>query len=243
MAGKRRLPAFTLVELIVVITIITILLTVGALGLKNLSKASGVTATVPIAEAVFAEARAIAIGRGTAARVLIYADKNDEERYLRFMLVAYLDKDGKWIAENRGTSLPDGIYFSQKLSKVDHAASTDSSYNIKQLSLDIYNPPKDSSSDPVKNQRLSGSYYLYEYNSEGDAVDPREGEKYKVSSFVIGVGSKQPGVDNPKASDAGAKNFSGFVVWRKGSTSVFRHPDQIDKPFDQPLSMEAGNEF
>jgi len=44
---------FTLVEMLVVITIITVMLTVGALGLKNLSKASGVSAGLPVAEAVF----------------------------------------------------------------------------------------------------------------------------------------------------------------------------------------------
>ena len=86
----RRAAAFTLVEMLVVITIITILLTVGALGLKNLSKGSGVSAGLPVAEAVFAEARAIAIGRGTKARVLVHAEnnRNDEvhrERYLKYM--------------------------------------------------------------------------------------------------------------------------------------------------------------
>ena len=76
-------PAFTLVEMLVVITIITVLLTIGAVGLKDLTKASGVSAGLPVAEAVFAEARALAIGEGTKARVLIHGTQDNDDEYHR----------------------------------------------------------------------------------------------------------------------------------------------------------------
>ena len=69
--SPRVAPAFTLVELLVVITIITVLLTIGAVGLKNMSKAGGISAAVPVAEAIFAEAKAQAIGSGNKSRFLV----------------------------------------------------------------------------------------------------------------------------------------------------------------------------
>jgi len=226
---------FTLVEMLVVITIITIMLTVGALGLKNLSKASGVSAGLPVAEAVFAEARAVAIGKGGSTRVLINADKDDHERYLRYMLVVYdADPDPdteKWVANSRGSLLPEGVYFSQEFSRKDHELGTT---EIEKLtSVDIYGGVDQGSA----NTNLSGDYFCYQFNSEGNATDPREGEEYKVSSFLIGVGSKSKGAGNPKVSKDNARNFGGLVIWRKGTTSVFRHPEQMD------IDTQAGDKF
>lgn len=217
---RRRAAAFTLVEMLVVITIITILLTVGALGLKNLSKGSGVSAGLPVAEAVFAEARSMAIGKGTNARVLIHAENNsaDEthrERYLKYMAVAYeeLDADGNpngnWILAARGSSLPDGVYFTKTLSE----------NNAPALSTMTITLPGNSSS----------TCYYYQFNSEGMITDPQvSGDS--VPRFVIRVGSLPPGADEPIASSDAEKNMGGFVIWRSGRTSVFRHPDQIENP-------------
>ena len=224
----RHAAAFTLVEMLVVITIITILLTVGALGLKNLSQASGISAGVPVAEAVFAEARSIAIGKSTTARVLIFANQDDEERYLRYMLVAYFDDaTGRWIAESRGSSLPKGVYFSQLFSKVDHAAGS-GDMTSRSEAIDIYG----ALNQPTANSNLSDNYIYYEYNSEGNFNDPG-------ASFIIGVGNKSPGAQNPKADDSGLKNFGGFVIWRKGTTSLFRHPEQMGLP----AGISRGDDF
>ncbi len=216
--ARRQAPAFTLVELIVVITIITILLTVGALGLKNLSKGSGISAGVPIAEAVFAEARAIAVGKGTNARVLIHAqqDSDDEfhkERYLRYMAVQYeeLDADGNpsgnWVLASRGTTLPDGVYFMKDLSEESAPA----------LESETVTLPGNSST----------TCYYYTFNSEGLITSPKiNGDA--VPRFVIQVASLPPGQSTPVASSDAKRNMGGFVIWRSGRTSVFRHPDQIE---------------
>lgn len=214
----RRAAAFTLVEMLVVITIITILLTVGALGLKNLSKGSGVSAGLPVAEAVFAEARAIAIGRGTKARVLVHAEnnRNDEvhrERYLKYMAVAYeeLDDDGNptgnWKIASRGSSLPDSVYFVRSLSEEKNAPT------LNKMTITL---PGNSST----------SCYFYEFNSEGMITNPTISGN-SVPRFVIRVGSLPPGQDEPVAASEAQNNMGGFVIWRSGRTSVFRHPDQI----------------
>jgi len=219
-------PAFTLVEMLVVITIIGVLLTVGALGLRNISKSSGVSAGVPLAEAVFAEARGVSAGNGGSARVLISADPDDEERYLSYMMVAYRSDDDKWVASGRGIYLPKGVYFSQDFSRLDHSAETG---DIPSESVDIYS--SEGSAD--KNNNLSGEYFYYQFNSEGNAADAG-------ASFIMGTGNKPKGVDNPRVSGgSGVANFGGFMIWKKGTTSLFRHPDQMNIPD----GIKGGDEF
>ncbi|MBT8044012.1 MAG: prepilin-type N-terminal cleavage/methylation domain-containing protein [Verrucomicrobiae bacterium] len=215
----RVAPAFTLVEMLVVITIITVMLTVGSLGLRNLSKASGVSAGLPVAEAVFAEARAIAIGKGTRARVLVHAtnDRNDElhrERFLRYLAVAYMELDdtgnetGNWIIASRGSKLPENVYFSENLSE-------NNAPNINTMTIELPG-------------RSSTSCYYYEFNAEGLVTDPAVVNN-DVPRFVVMAGGLPPGADEPVATGDGKKNMGGFVIWRSGRTSVFRHPDQIEQ--------------
>jgi hypothetical protein len=220
--------------MLVVITIITVMLTVGALGLKNLSKASGVSAGLPVAEAVFAEARAVAIGKGGSTRLLINADVNDHERYLRYMLVVYYYDDGsgtgsgKWIANSRGSFLPEGVYFSQEFSRENHEIAGTGIDKLPAGEEDIYGGVD----QLTPNTNLSGPYFYYEFNGEGNVSTPG-------ASFVIGVGSKSKGADNPKVSGGNVKNLGGLIIWRKGTTSVFRHPDQMDIP----SGIKAGDKF
>lgn len=212
---SRVAPAFTLVEMLVVISIITVLLTIGAMGLKNMSQASGVGAGLPVAEAIFSEARAIAVGKGTKTRVLIHAqnDRKDEvhrERFLRYMAIAYeeLDEDGNsnWVIASKGAALPKGVYFSKELSEK-------SGLDIPTLTNPIELPGKSDS-----------ECYYYEFNAEGLMSEPIPSDM-SVPSFVIVAGSLPPGQTEPIVK---GKNMGGFVVWRSGRTSIFRHPDQID---------------
>jgi len=230
-SGSSR-PAFTLVEMLVVITIITVLLTIGALGLRNLGKSSGVSAGVPLAEAAFAEARALSAGNGGNSRLLIHADKNDREKYLRYMLVVY-DSDPspdaeKWVAASRGIYLPEGVYFSQEYSKEKHSDGPGSD-GIESETHNVYLREDAGAS----NDNLTASYFYYKFNSEGISDNPG-------ASFVCGTGTRAPTAEKPKSGrGSGAKNFGGFMVWAKGTTSVFRHPEQIGIP----SGTEGGDEF
>ena len=63
---------YSLLELLIVISIMATLMTVGSFGIKNFSKASGVSAAIPIAQGVFSQARSLAIEKGTNTRVLMH---------------------------------------------------------------------------------------------------------------------------------------------------------------------------
>ena len=84
---------------------------------------------------------------------------------------------------------------------------------------------------------FKGSYYIYEINSEGICKTPG-------ASFVIGAGSrvlsKSATVSAPRVTSAGVRDFGGFVIWRNGSTSVFRSPEQINVDL---VSIKAGDDF
>jgi prepilin-type N-terminal cleavage/methylation domain-containing protein len=212
----RPAKGFSLIELLVVILIISILLTLGAVGLKGLG-GKGVTSGVATAEAVFDEARAIAVGKGTKARVLVDVDDpQDNENYKRRMIVVYeeLDDQGepvkdKWVMSSRAVMLPEGTFFSETFSKKNHEQGGD---GVEDFALS------------TNKQAYDGKYLFYEFNSEGISSTPG-------TSFIIGSGTRPQG-DQPRVTGQGKRDFAGFIVWRNGRTSLFRGPDEIGIPSD-----------
>lgn len=201
-------------EMIVVIAIMTILMTAGAIGLNGMM-GKGVTSGVASAESLFEEARTIAVSQRTKARVLIAKtlDKNPADNLRRIMVASEaLKPDGTpdtnvWVLSNRGIVLPEQTFFSQTYSKKDQVAGTGSIDNPHTISTGNY----------------AGSYYYYEFNSEGICSNPG-------TSFVVGTGTRSPTAaptDPPKVTSSAKKDFGGFVVWTNGRTSAFRSPDQI----------------
>lgn len=212
----RTSGGFSLIELLVVILIISLLLTLGAVGLRGIG-GKGVTTAVTTTEAVFDEARAIAVGKGTKSRVLI--DVNDIQNldtYKRRVLVAYeeLDEQGepikdKWVLGSRALTLPERTYFSQTFSKEEHEKGTG---DLKEMDLQ------------TGKANFDGKYLYYEFNSEGISSKPG-------ASFIVGTGVRPEGQE-PRVTGEGKRDFAGFVIWRNGRTSLFRGPDEIGIPTD-----------
>lgn len=212
-SGRCHHPrGFSLVELLVVIVIMTILMTMGAMGIRNLTGGKGTSTALANTEAVFAEARATAIGRGAAARVLIDArDINDQSNYLRRMVIAAQDLDpvtglpvpNQWSLVSRGYTLPDGTFYSQTLSKRDGTGGVTMQAQMQALSK---------AAD-------SGQYVVYEFNSQGLCTTPG-------STFIIGSGARPRG-SAPIVNGAAKRDFAGFAIWGNGETSTFRNPAQI----------------
>jgi prepilin-type N-terminal cleavage/methylation domain-containing protein len=210
---------FTLIEMIVVMAIIATLATIGSFGIKNFSKAQGVSTAVPIAEGAMSLAKNAAMHRPSRARLLIHATNDptvtlNRERYLRYMIIQTLNygpderrdtADDFWEFTSRGISLPDSAWFIQSLSnQVGHEIPV------------------------LENVILPGNNtarcYYYEFNSQGILTNPLVG--VKAPRFIISGGSMPPGSVEPIRQDDD-KNVGGFVIWKKGNTSTIKHPSQI----------------
>ena len=217
--ARFHAAAFSLLELLVVISIIAVLMTIGSYGIKNFSKASGVSAAIPIAQGVFSQARSLAIEKGTNTRVMMHADNRTDnlnrERNLRYMVVQYWDTkdtevttDDEWVTASKGVKLPEGVYYSVSLSNLDPAPNT----TVSSGALP---------GGAVQNCRV------YQFNPQGIITSPVPSGN-NVPRFVIRAGGLPAGMTEPiPAGGAGERNVGGFVIWKNGRTAVFRHPDQV----------------
>lgn len=219
--GKRRLSGFTLIEILTVIAIITILMAAGAIGIGNLNAGKGVTSAVATSEALFEEARTIAVSKRCKARIMVDVDDVDSDNYLRRVIIAHqkINDDGSvdpanWVLASRGYDMPKGTYFSNEFSAQAGGG------RIREVSLGGADVKAD----------YQGNYAYYEFNGEGIFEDAG-------SSFVVGSGVRPKGQE-PKTTKGAGRDFAGFVVWRNGRTSNYRSPDQItslpngDQPFN-----------
>jgi prepilin-type N-terminal cleavage/methylation domain-containing protein len=237
--------AFTLVEMLVVIAIMSVLMTAGAIGLGNMG-GKGVTSGVATAEALFAEARATAMGRSLRSCVLIAKTlKNSPADDLRRIIVAYEEVDPAtgmakdptglsptWELSSRGALLPDQTFFSAKLSERADASSKT-----------INTIP----SSKIKNVKASyeGEYYIYMFNSQGNSTDPDiKNQGMGGSTFVIGSGARNPAKSAteapPRLTASAKRDFGGFTIRRYGWTSIIK---DLEKKLPAIKSMKAGDTF
>ncbi len=227
--------------MLVVIVIMSILMTAGAIGLSGMG-GKGVTSGVATAESLFDEARATATGKGIRTCVLV-AKKltNSPGDDLRRIIIASEPVNAttgvpttqsgmpNWEISSRGALLPDQTFFSEIFSKRNVSGSG----ALPTVTL------------TGAKAAYAGEYYIYEFNSQGNASDSTDPSYNGGASFVVGSGARNSSVaassSPPKITSAGKRDFGGFVVWRNGSTSVFRNPGQIDG--GKATKLNTGDKF
>lgn len=212
--------AFTLIEMLVVLVIMSTLLGIGAQVMKNATTAQGTDTGGSMAESLFAEARGLAKGSGSSVRVVIYAGggSGDERvKHLRYMGIVGQEQDpnGEYSVDSngdplfkdrlkaRGVQLPPKVFYNAKLSG-------------------------DPSTMPVQIPGITGvqQCYYYEFNAEGIIKDPAPVGSTPVS-FVVQSGKLYPTDDTPRVSNKGSRDVAGFAIWKRGSTTIFRNPEQV----------------
>lgn len=209
---RRNSAGFTLIELLAVIAIVVVMMTMGAMGIRNLTTGKGTSTGLPNAEAVFAEARAMAVGKGVKTRVMVDCiDNKDTANYKRRIMIAVqtTDKNGKvdgdnWQVESRGYTLPEGTFFSEELTVKN--ASANGTLDKKEYTFS--GKPKD-----------NGKYIAYEFNAQGQCTMPGV-------SFIIGAGARGVGQE-PRVVGNAKRDFAGFTIWQNGQTAIIRDMDQI----------------
>lgn len=214
---------FTLIELLVVVGIMAVMLSVAAIGIQNVDKGQATVAGLSQTQALMDETRNLAIGRGTRARLCIHAEPGEEDRNLRFMVVAFEEiqrndageETGRqWRVDSRGSFLPGGVYFHPQFSR-DAASGINGLGSFGENGTGVRFPGDN-------NTTRNPNYFYYEFNAEGLASE--EGEDSPGAAFVLCRGVTGPGASEPRVI---GKDVGGFIIWRNGRTSPIRDTESI----------------
>ena len=109
------------------------MLSVAAIGIQNIDKGQSTVSGLAIGQSLMDEARNLAVGRGTRARLCIHSDSSEEDRNLRYCVVAYeeIERDDSgeitgtsWRVDSRGTQLPSGSIFTRLIANKPHPRLT-----------------------------------------------------------------------------------------------------------------------
>jgi prepilin-type N-terminal cleavage/methylation domain-containing protein len=227
-AMNRGSKGFTLIEILVVMAIMATLLGLGVGAIKSMSTAKGVSSAVPIADAIFDQARQVAKSSGTPTRVVIYADTTGDnvdkrERFLRLMGVATgRDAAGlpvddiadvtQWRLVSRAVTLPSNTFFNANLSNQDPTATETAIF---------------------PGSAVAKNCYVYQFNSEGALIDST-GTPITDGQFVVQAGKLLPGQTTPTEATNAKRDIGGFRIWANGRMAMFRSPNQIVSTSDNP---------
>lgn len=228
-SSKPFSAGFTLIELLVVVSIMVVVASLIFVG-GNRGSGTKLKAAQRILSGIAQGARGQAVLRNMPARLIVYADTSSnltDDKILRFCGVVYGDPnnvgvDGAplaWLAANKGTFLPEGIYLN---------ATKTNSKNTALAAL-----PTMKLNYPRANSALAGTgddYYYYEFNDNGTmASNPHN---FNNAWFVLQAGELIPSSSDGRMQvDFSAQEneflLAGLIFRRVGTTTLVSDPDVL----------------
>lgn len=211
---------FTLVELLVVISIILIasavLFTAGSGG-----KGAALSSSQRIVAGIVKGARAQAVLKNAEARIIIHNDLDaDPDKYRRYFGIVYWgtdsDGDSGWLAANRGTLLPEGIYFDPEYSKDFSSTST--------MTLDYPRVKVGSNTNQV-NGGGSDEYFYYAFEDNGVLGTDFSNNWLALRAGVLKPDGNSFELDFSDPEDEYIR--AALILRRGGSTTAVNDPEEV----------------
>ncbi len=246
-------------EMLVVIAIIAVLLGLSAAGMKSMTEGNSTREAIGILKSSFQEAQKMAKGRGLPVRVVIHADdsqalnREDLERYLRFVALAMRDASGDWVVMSKGISLPKGAYLDVDKSLHDKDGN-DYAEHLDDNGVFLETGLVDVKLDASTTRKC----FFYEFNGLGLLSNPlhedrsltepgeawfndvkqgmnHSGWETTAPRLIISEGklrrvSPTQVVFKAKDETTGARTYRGFYIFRSGVTPSIEDLNTIKTP-------------
>lgn len=218
MSRNRQIAAFTLMELLVVIAIVGILGGLIGSALKSPEGGAALKNAQRTTASLFKSLRLHAVSNQSPTRLVIHADPQDPEKFLRYLGVIYYDKiEEGWVAADTPSFLPKGVYFvpPPNSPQVDFGGLTvhssfqhlESSFNKMEL--------RDYPSTVVMSQSNGETYFFYECSALGHSLN-------KNADFLVAPGiTEWDGEESKVTFSENEYAVEGFRIRQSGATAFF----------------------
>ncbi len=211
MNSLRRTPrsAFTLVELLVVLGVIAIFVGAFATALRPGNPSVAVQGAQANFAALLTQARGVAVLKGADTRLIVHADPDNPDRFLRFAGIVFdanNDPDNPdWRAATDGISLPNGVFVvppaEASLSEVSYEDDWDDRVRSR------FSGTSTELMEYISNDEED--YYYVTFNQRGLVED--------AESPLLAVATAQPGPDGVGLNFDNSGAASGLIVRLYGS--------------------------
>ena len=218
MTEKLRKEAFTLIELLVVIAIIGIIGGLIGTALKSPGGGEALNSAQRSAASLFKSLRLHAVSKQSLTRLIIHADPEDPNKFLRYIGIIYYDKIEKgWVAAGTPSYLPKGIYFvpPENSNNVDFGGlKVRSSFQHLERSFNKMEL-RDYPSTVVMSQSDGETYYFYECSAQGHSLN-------KNADFLLATGIIEwDGAEGKVTFSENEFIVEGFRIRKSGATAYF----------------------
>lgn len=218
----KRSAAYTLVELLVVMGVLLIAFSFIYVG-SNSGDGAKLSSAQRTLSGLVKAARAQAILKNARVRLIIHDDDsiNEIDKYRRFVGIVYYgtDKGGNigWIATDKGTYLPKGIYFDSATS----AAKSGTEWTTAST-MQINYPRLSAQSEGSGNDFL-----YYEFNSNGSSANPNAFLIFRAGKVVPSGGNLSVNLDLPASGEQKSRIRAGLIIRQSGAATLINDPDAI----------------